>query len=215
MRHKTSSVSPVGTDKCMSSLLCGAGCGSTHLTIFRCVWVIFTKTEKPLSVCGRLHRNLPFIFIDYVDPDFNASKRSVKPGRMKYKTALFLGWGTVLQERGCRGAELRPSSTNHLFFLVSVCRLIPGGKVLFKSSHLVLRRFERVRLLKSTFPLMKIQENLSPPPPPPPLLRSHLVNVQSSLLSTALIQSLSGWFMAMVNQPLGQVHNFREFGAVL
>ena len=86
----------------------------------------------------------------------------------EWNTKLLCSWdGAQYYKRGAgRGAELRPSSTNHLFFLVSVCRLIPGGKVLFKSSHLVLRRFERVRLLKSTFPLIKIQENLSPPPPP-------------------------------------------------
>ena len=118
----------LGTDKWMSSLLCGAGCGATHLTIFRCVWAIFIKTEKPLSDWGRLHRTLPFIFIDYVDPDFNTNKRSVKPGRMKYKTALLLGWGTVLQERLARVLNWVLLQLI-IFFFVSVYRLTPGGIV--------------------------------------------------------------------------------------
>ena len=132
MRHKTSRVSPVGTDKWMSSLLCGAGCGATHLTIFRCVWAIFIKTEKPLSDWGRLHRTLPFIFIDYVDPDFNANhKRSAKPGRMKYKNSSPLGRGTVLQER-LAGVLNQVLLQLIIFFLYRYVDLFPGVQFSFK-----------------------------------------------------------------------------------
>ena len=169
MRHKTSRVWPVGTDKWMSSLLCGAGCGATHLTIFRCVWAIFTKAEKPLSVWGRLHRTLPFIFIDYVDPDFNANhKRSAKPGRMKYKNSLLLGWGTVLQERLAGVLNQVLLQLIIYFFCIGMLTYSRGYSFHLKSSHLVLRRFERGRLLKSTFPSTKNSRESEPPPPPPP-----------------------------------------------
>ena len=165
----------------MSSLLCGAGCRANHLTIFRCVWAIFTKTEKPLSVWGRLHRTLPFIFIDYVVPDFNVNKRSVKPGRMKYKIALLLGWGTVLQERLAGVLNWVLPATNHLFFCIGMSTYSRGYSFHLKSSHLVLRRFERLRRLKSTFPSTKnSRESESPltPLPPPSHLHSHLVKEQ-------------------------------------
>lgn len=163
MRHKASRVSPVGTDKWMSSLLCGAGCGATHLTIFRCVWAIFIKTEKPLSDWGRLHRTLPFIFIDYVVADFNANKRSVKPGRMKYKTALLLGWGTVLQERLARVLNWVLPQLIIFFFCIGMSTYSRGYSFHLKPSHLVLRRFERLRRLKSTFPSTKNSRESEPP----------------------------------------------------
>ena len=85
----------------------------------------------------------------------------------EWNTKLLCSWdGAQYCKRGWLGCWIKSFRQLIIFFCVCVCRYVdlsPGVQFSFEISHFLLRRFERVRLLKSTFLSKKFKRIWAPP----------------------------------------------------